>query len=104
MRRRRRTRARERGPEDPRQKALDLIAKALDEGTSTEEGRTCAVAAIKHIDEYDLLRKPKRHDTVQAAVNAVDTLTEVVDTIKGSGILNDLRKVGEQIGQARRRR
>lgn len=102
MRRRRRTR--EKGPEDPRQKALDLIAKALDAGTSTEEGRTAAVLAVKHIDRYDLLSERKRHEVVQEAVNVVDTFTDVVDTIKESNVLDSLRKMGEQIGQARRRR
>ena len=101
MRRRRRQ---ERDPGDPRQKALDLIALALDRGTTEDERRNAAVRAVDYIDRHDLLSERKRHDTVQAAVNAVDTLTDVVDTIKGSGILGDLKKVGDQISRARRRR
>ena len=92
------------GPEDPRQRALDLIAKALDAGTSTEEGRTAAVLAVKHIDRYDLLSERKRHEVVQEAVNVVDTFTDVIDTIKESNVLDSLKKVGDQINQARRRR
>lgn len=103
-RRRKRSTASHKGPEDPRQRALDLIAIALDAGTSTEEGRTAAVQAIKHIDNYDLLSERKRHEAVQEAVNVVDTFTDVVDTIKSSNVLDSLKKLGDQIGEARRRR
>lgn len=100
MRRRRR---KETGS-DPRQQALQLIDLALDENTTLEERRTSAMRAVKHIDKYDLLSERKRHQAVQEAVNIVDTFTDVVDTIKTSNVLESLKKVGDQISQARRRR
>lgn len=100
MRRRRR---RETGS-DPRQQALQLIDLALDEAATIEERRTAAMRAVKHIDKYDLLSERKRHEAVQKAVNIVDVFTDVVDTIKESNVLDDLKKVGDQINQARRRR
>lgn len=100
MRRRRR---KETGS-DPRQQALQLIELALDESTSLEERRTAAMRAVKHIDKYDLLSERKRHEAVQRAVNIADVFTDVVDTIKSSNVLDDLRKVGDQINQVARRR
>ena len=93
MRRRRR---RERGPEDPRQKALDLIDLALDEGTTVEERRTAAMQAVKFIDRNDLLTRPfEGNETVQAAMNVAETLTN-------SDLVGNVKKLFDEVKRRRR--
>ena len=93
MRRRRR-----KDPEDARQRAQYLIDLALDDSTTSEERRTAAMQAVKHIDKYDLLTRPfEGNETVQAAMDVVDRLAD-------PGLRGDLKKIVDHIGQARRRR
>lgn len=40
----------------PADRVRQLIAKALDEATPVEEARSCALIAIRIIDEYEMLR------------------------------------------------
>jgi hypothetical protein len=93
MRRRRR-----KDPEDARQRAQYLIDLALDDSTTSEERRTAAMQAVKHIDKYDLLTRPfEGNETVQAAMDVVDRLAD-------PGLRGNLKKIVDHIGQARRRR
>ena len=92
-----RRRRRKSGTTDTRQKALDLIELALDDSTTEDERRSAAVRAVKFIDKYDLLARPfEGNSTVQAAVDVLDKLTD-------PSIVDSFKKIGEKIGQVRRR-
>lgn len=93
MRRRRR---RETGS-DPRQQALQLIELALDDSATSEERRSAAMRAVKHIDKYDLLSTPfQGNETVQAAMSIADTITN-------SGVVDDLKTILAKAAKMRRR-
>lgn len=93
MRRRHRQKS---DPSDPRQRALDLVELALDEGTTVDERRNAALKAIKYIDKYDLLSRPfEGNETVQAAMDVVDRLAD-------PGLLDGLKKIVAKVGERRR--
>ncbi len=89
--------------EDERQKALDLIELALDEGVTEEEGRSAAVKAVKFIDKYDLLASNgSENDTVRAVSTAVGTVMEAIDSVKKTA--DQFTRRGGDDGSRRRRR
>jgi hypothetical protein len=82
---------------NPLQKAQGLIDLALDVGTTEDERCSAAMKAVKIIDKYDLLVRPfEGHETVQAAVDMIDKLTD-------PSIVDGLKAIGAKIAQARRR-
>ena len=42
----------------PQDRAKQLIAKALDQATPVEEARSCALIAVRLIDDYEMLKTP----------------------------------------------
>jgi len=97
---------------DPRQRAIDLIELALDEGTTLDERRNAAVKAVKYIDKHELLASPldellgSQNKTVRAASTVLDRIMdpEFVDSVKTIGQQFIRRGGGGESSSGRRRR